>query len=98
MYLLVEGPQAYVTYFKWLTAAAVVAGSLVPNGTWFRNSRILALLAIHFALGLWLIHASPSPVIDVFLFQRDGINELFAGGNPYAMTYLDIYGKLHGLR
>ncbi len=93
MYLLVEGPQAYVTYYKGLIAAAVVAGSLVPNGTWFRNSRILALLAIHFALGLWLIHASPSPVIDVFLFQRDGINELFAGGNPYAMTYLDIYGK-----
>ena len=93
IYLLVEGPQAYVTYYKGLIAAAVVAGSLVPNGTWFRNSRILALLAIHFALGLWLIHASPSPAIDVFLFQRDGINQLFAGGNPYAMTYLDIYGE-----
>ena len=90
---LVESPDAHVTYVRWLAAAAVVAGSLVLNGTWLRHSRILALLAIHFALGLWLIHASPSPVIDVFLFQRDAINELFAGGNPYAMTFLDIYGK-----
>jgi hypothetical protein len=88
-----KGTQPYTTYFRWLAAAAVVAGSLVPNGTWFRRSRILALLAIHFALGLWLIHASPSPAIDVYLFQRDGINELFAGRNPYAMTYLDIYGQ-----
>ena len=59
----------------------------MPNRTWFRRSRILALLAIHFALGLWLIHASPSPAIDVYFFQRDGINELLAGRNPYAMTY-----------
>lgn len=93
MYLLVEGPQAHVTYVRWLAAAAVVAGSLVLNATWLRHVSILALLVIHFGLGLWLIHASPSPVIDVFLFQRDAVNELFAGGNPYAMTFLDIYGK-----
>jgi hypothetical protein len=92
MYLQVDGPEAYTTYFRWLAAAAVLAGSLVLNGTWFRRSRILALLAIHFGLGLWLIHTSPSPFIDVYVFQRDGVNELFAGRNPYAMTYPDIYG------
>jgi hypothetical protein len=91
MYLQV-GPRTFATYFKWMAAAAVVAGSLIPDGIWFRRSRILALLAIHFALGLWLIHTSPNPFIDVYVFQRDGINELFAGRNPYAMTYPDIYG------
>ena len=91
LYLQV-GPQTFATYFKWLAAAAVVAGSLVPNGTWFTRCRILALLAVHFAIGLWLIHTSPNPFIDVYVFQRDGINELFAGRNPYAMTYPDIYG------
>ena len=70
----------------------------MPNGTWLRRSRILALLAIHFALGLWMIHTSPNPSIDVYVFQRDGINELFAGRNPYAMTYPDIYGNVYVLR
>jgi hypothetical protein len=93
IYSRLGGPQPYATYFTWLAAAAVVAGSLVPDGTWLRRSRILAFLAIHFALGLWMIHTSPNPSIDVYVFQRDGINELFAGRNPYAMTYPDIYGN-----
>ena len=92
IYSRVEEPQNDVTYVQWLTAAAVVAGSLLWNGTWSRRLGIPALLAIHFGLGLWMIHTSPDPFIDVFVFQRDGINELFAGGNPYAMTYPDIYG------
>jgi hypothetical protein len=93
IYSRVDTPQHDATYVKWLATAAVVAGSLVWNTTWSRRVSVPALLAVHFALGLWMIHTSPDPFIDVYVFQRDGINELFAGRNPYAMTYPDIYGN-----
>jgi hypothetical protein len=49
------------------------------------------LLGVHFLLGAWMIHASPSPHIDVFVFQQEGPRELLAGRNPYEMRFPDIY-------
>ena len=37
MYLRVEGKQTYATYIRWLAAGAVVAASLVLNGTWVQT-------------------------------------------------------------
>ena len=50
-----------------------------------------ALLAVSLLLGIWMIHASPRAHIDVWMFQQDGARELLHGGNPYAITFPDIY-------
>jgi hypothetical protein len=50
------------------------------------------LLAVHFALGVWVLRASPNPLIDVVTFQREAIDHALRGHNPYAMTFSDPYG------
>ena len=72
-----------------LAVLLVIAGlSRAPAfaAVWFP-----ALLAVSLLLGIWMIHASPRPHIDVWMFQQDGARELLHGGNPYAMTFPDIY-------
>jgi len=59
-----------------------------------RRIRLLCLaclFAIHFALGAWMIRASPSPHIDVFLFQQEAPRALLHGQNPYRIEFADIY-------
>lgn len=50
------------------------------------------LLALHLGLGVFVIHTVPHPPIDVYVFQRDACRALLAGENPYAMTFVDLYG------
>jgi hypothetical protein len=72
---------------------AVVFGSLVVWGTpgWAKAPQIGTLLAAHCALGVWMIHRSPDPAIDVHLFHRYAIAALRSGVNPYTVTFPDIY-------
>lgn len=49
------------------------------------------LLAVHFALGIWLLQTSPDPPIDVAVVHEQAIRTLLAGENPYAMTFPNIY-------
>jgi len=75
-----------------VAAAAVVAGSLAFAGPrWARLGT--ALVALFFlAAGVWVLHASPRPVIDVFVFQQQSSAALLRGQNPYAITFPNIYG------
>ena len=50
-----------------------------------------ALVAAHFTIGVWAIHQSPAPPIDVHTFQRNAIATLWNGRNPYRLTYPNIY-------
>jgi hypothetical protein len=43
-------------------------------------------------LGWWTILSSPSPHIDVFVFQQNASSALLHGTNPYQMRFPDIYG------
>lgn len=92
--LVVSLPPDALAAFNWrLAALTLVAGSLL----WKASDRVLrlqiaALVAVHFAMGVWTIHQSPSPAIDVHIFQRDAITALRHGTNPYSLTYPDIYG------
>jgi hypothetical protein len=81
------------TFHRGLGILAVVVGSVVVLGTpgWAKPLQIGALLATHFALGVWMIHQSPAPAIDVFVFQKSASAALRSGVNPYAMTFPDIY-------
>ncbi|MDB5354388.1 MAG: hypothetical protein JWN24_841 [Phycisphaerales bacterium] len=50
-----------------------------------------ALLLVQSLLGFWMIRSSPSPHIDVWVFQENAPAALLSGENPYAMTFPDIY-------
>jgi 4-amino-4-deoxy-L-arabinose transferase-like glycosyltransferase len=72
-------------------ATVLVGGAIVAPERWAR-ARLPALVAIHFLLGMWVIRHSPRPHMDVFVVHKEAIAALFAGRNPYAITFTDIYG------
>ena len=82
-------------FFVAMVGAAVagLAVAFLP-GAW-RYLGVAGLLGIHAALGAWTIglQATPSPPIDVFLFQRDAVAALLAGVNPYSITFPNPYGS-----
>ena len=55
-----------------------------------------ALLAVHFALGTWMIRASPSPRIDVVVVHREALDAMASGRSPYAISFENIYGSDSG--
>jgi hypothetical protein len=69
-------------------AFAAVGGALRPR---WRGLAVAAIVAAHFALGVWTIEESPAPKIDVHVFQRDAIAALRGGANPYELTFPNIY-------
>jgi len=87
-----RGGWQLLPFYAGLSAAVVlIAGGLLVNSkpaqaTWFP-----LLLLAHLLLGLWMVHSSPSPHIDVWMFQQKAAAELLHGRNPYAMTFPDIY-------
>jgi hypothetical protein len=86
-------PKAAAAFSWRLAALSVVAGAALIRSS-ARSMRLLqigALVAAHFALGMWTIHNSPNPAIDVHVFQRDAITALRHGTNPYGLTYPNIY-------
>src|SRR4029079_2730285 len=56
---------------------------------------LLAILAQSIVL-LWswrtTLRFDRKPFMDVYVFQHDASRAVFAGRNPYAMTFPDIYG------
>jgi hypothetical protein len=73
-------------------AAAVVAGSLAFAGPVWARAGTAVLAFLFLAAGLWVLHASPRPAIDVFVFQQQASDALLHGRNPYALTFPNIYG------
>jgi len=72
-------------------AAATVALAIVLSRGRFWGVPLAIILGSHAMLGGWMVHACPSPKIDVFVFQQVGAHALQNGDNPYAVTYPDIY-------
>lgn len=92
MYLRLTQP-ALVSFYWGLVAVAVAAAAAVWAPPRSRGALVVALVAAHFLLGVWMLRHSPSPVIDVFVFQRDASIALGSGQGPYGMTFPDIYGN-----
>ena len=59
----------------------------------FARLTLPSLLLLHFAIGVWVIRTSPSPVIDVYAIHRQSLDELLRGENPFAMTFANIYSS-----
>lgn len=91
MYLQLTRAQDAVPFLSGLALAAVLGGAGLSGSPWLGRLRMPLLLATHFVLGVWLIRSSPSPSIDVFVFQRDSAVALLHGANPYSITFPDIY-------
>jgi hypothetical protein len=93
-------PRALAAFNWRLAALSVIAAAAMIRSS-ARSVRLLqigALVAAHFALGVWTIHHSPAPTIDVHVFQRDAIAALRHGTNPYGLTFPNIYddGAFYG--
>lgn len=77
--------------------AIVAAGALAMAGLakkpFLGRAHMPAVLAAFLLLGLWFLAISPDPHIDVWVFQRDGVDWLLAGKNPYVETYPNIYPR-----
>jgi hypothetical protein len=74
----------------------IVAAALLALGIWSNAQRVRrwifpGFLIIFLALGAWMVHASPDPHIDVWVFEGNAARALLHGHNPYAMTFPDIY-------
>ena len=72
-------------------AAVEVAIALSAGSAAIRRGSLAAILLLFLFLGGWMVHSSPNPHIDVWVFERDAGRELLYGHNPYAMTFPDIY-------
>jgi hypothetical protein len=97
--LLISSPGLYldasVSMLPFKTGV-VLEGALIALGIGqvrvFRRWWFPALLAVHLLLGAWMIHASPSPRIDVVVVHRAAIRALLHGHDPYGITFRNIYG------
>lgn len=92
IYLTDTNDPAITPFYQGILLAAVLSGVLAGANRW--QTRMVAmslLLALHFALGVWLIHASPNPYIDTYGFQKDAVDALLSGRNPYRIEYSNIY-------
>jgi hypothetical protein len=81
-------------HFAVLLAGLVVLSS-VPRGGLPAAAAWPVVLALFLTLGAWVIHRSPQPHIDVFVFQQESSRALLAGRNPYTITFPNIYGSAH---
>ena len=71
--------------------AGLIAAGMIPS-LGLRAGWLPLLAAVHVVLGIWLIHVSPSPRIDVVTVTDAAWNALRHGASPYAITFKDIYG------
>jgi hypothetical protein len=88
-----RGPLVYTLYIAGLAACAVLTMSATtgraPSGkTWF-----VAVVIVHFFLGIAYLHLADPRVIDVLVFQQDASAALLSGHNPYALTFPNVFGE-----
>jgi hypothetical protein len=92
VYLRVSG-EAYRDHHAFIAAGALLIGAAFADPPFLRWFHVPAMLGVFIALGLWLLKASPSPAIDVWVWHNEAYAALKAGLNPYALTMPNIYGR-----
>ena len=86
MYLQLARSRELLPFFGGATVCGALAVAALLGERWKRICVPLLLLG-HFLLGVWMIHASPDPRIDVYVFQRDASAALLSGHDPYGMSH-----------
>lgn len=92
MHLTDPIPRRPLMVLATLTIAGLALFGVMRYERW-RRAAFLSALAAYVCLGIWLIHASPDPPIDVLVVHREAIAALLDGHSPYAITWPDIYGS-----
>ena len=77
-------------------AEAVVIGIGAASKGKLARAWFPALLALHVALGVWMLRSSPSPRIDVVTVHRAAFDALSEGRSPYDISFENIYGPNSG--
>ncbi|HEY8207620.1 MAG TPA: hypothetical protein VIG99_09075 [Myxococcaceae bacterium] len=93
MYLRV-GPTTYLVHHLLVAAAAVLAGTQLSEKPWLGRAGMVLLLGVHFALGLWVVNASPAPSIDVYVWHRAAFQAVSQGTSPWGISIPNIYGHV----
>jgi len=89
--LYAQPPGARVVLVAAGAMAAVVIAAELAGVVRFARLRLPILVAIQLALGVWIVRASPAPLIDVFTFHREALRALGQGLDPYGRTIPNIY-------
>lgn len=85
------------TFDELIPLLVSIGFALIATSLLFLKNRLCAALAFpcviaaYLVCGMWAFYQVPLPVIDVFVFQNDGVAKLLDGANPYAMRFPDIY-------
>ena len=88
------GGAAHWQFLTLLAGAALMIAVSFFDAKWSRRWWFPALLILNLATAFWMIHASPEPNIDVWVFQQQGPGTLLQGHNPYDYRqahFPDIY-------
>lgn len=88
------GGAARSQFLVLLAGGALMIALGLFDVKWARRWWFPALLVLNLATGFWMIHASPEPHIDVWVFQQQGPKTLLKGHNPYdyhQANFPDIY-------
>lgn len=101
-YLLVFSPDDWRPTLSWITSIAMALAVPALALAWQPLRQRLSAgwqvalvsvplipAALVFVLVPW---ASPDPIIDVFLFETQAAHSLLFGVNPYAITFVNVYG------
>ncbi len=91
--LQISSPNELRPFYAGVAAAAVLSAGLLLRSPIVRQVCLPLILLAHLLLGAWMLRASPDPLIDVFVFQQQAPAALLEGKNPYAMTFVDVYGS-----
>ena len=72
---------------EYLLVVLAVLGFRGVGRIWFP-----LVLLTHLLLGVWTIHGSPTPAIDVVVVHDEAMKALLHGSDPYRISFPNIYG------
>jgi hypothetical protein len=94
LYVQPQTPTSQTVYMVALAAAAVVSGLSLSPPPWLKRAHLGVLLTVYAALGLWLLHSSPEPRVDVVTLHNEALSALVRGQNPFAITFPNIFADI----
>lgn len=91
MYLVRPDPSRHPDFLAGLAVVTVCTLLIAFDSARARRAWFPGLLLTYGALGVWLIHASPRPHIDVMTVFREALAALGRLHSPYSITFPNIY-------
>ena len=84
--------DATLRAFACLVVFAAFGAGMGLSNPGFLSRAFPVIVGLHVILGALVIRMAPSPKIDVWSIEMEAARALVHGENPFAMTFVDIYG------